>query len=1381
MAIGAGIVFNVDMSELDDYVDSKITDKKSLFSKIKNYTREPNEINPFVKLDKAYQAENDKIKDIYLKNGRLSPEQLNAYINLLRPIHATILKSFDNYAESLRTEFAKSGTNSTEQMKLDRILAEKKQALKDQLEKKIQVLNNLPHNISNVLVINGKKIPIRRTDGNQIHVVNDLDSDEMLEYLAKQNQEKIQGNQVISIESYDSAVEIFNPLDPFSSGGGRYSFNRFDSHKVNDIFKITDVPPNGYKLTISRESPDGTPRNFYEQADKDRAYLMGVAQLAQRKQYRLNLQDFPKHLHDSALRVWVDNGRSYADVDGARKGTLPPTLFDIIVRNNISHGEVKAYCNMSKKDRELLNKQIQNQGEPLSFDDTLDSPLTVADRELLGQQISLNEAEKAKNKAKPTLQKLPSDSYDDATIDRIDKLYALHLEFEQKAGYRQRMYELNDIFKNTGLSDDKDLQIVVNQMPNSVYGQYINHARKHYADQNLINSRNQVEPAHNFDGPSSLDLLGSSNKDDFYQTNKRQPYIDQYRSNLADMSKLIKLLNSDKLPQDERIAMFKALEDVSANGSIDWSRQFDFLSQMPLGRDQQNGFLMAQYFMAMKPQHRGYAYNKLDPVRQNAIFPYLPESLQIIYNPDKAKALAQILAETYNPEGTKDRQAVLMEHMLNQTSPQAKLAFVNLQTSPLPSRIQVDLWLKDIIRDPKPANYQIGYALSYCLLNSKADPVLNKRIVKNILDCSPEKASYLIGQMDPKARIKLLEIIQNEIKSIQNPRAKKRAIHYYANKLVNILNETQSPNLIKELAKNVETSANNNLSPKEELLLAIVNHSKFDNKHAFENFAEGIAQNNNKPGLITQEMIYQQMPPTQETGRGTDIANRQNLVYSKLDDAIQKQIIDKELAKAEIAYKYHPKVGAIKELLNTKKQDVDLLKAKLNEIAAKETNPNYTAKQKCKEYHANCIKLYELAEVLKASDKDLDVAAMADDKRALPKHYNKLKEVKEKLVAQSDLPETEYNKAFQELQNLDLATEVETEFKTLEKNLPIANQPSLTYLENIKGRSYSNLTPVNFQRIETEAKNYINKHQQILQSPTHSVADKCKAYLENCKELYSMLEHITASDQSPDRKNISDQQRLFPSIYKQLEEINKQYRELVDEIRRVEKDSTLDDNNRTKRINELHDKLNELTVKLRNLKLETKVTESLEQLKKELIKSGFCFYMKKEAAIHLIKQIRAKADHLPYCPESKIFYAFNEKVQKQVFNELSPETQGALIAETSNLEKKSAWLKRLPAAQAKDLYLSQAERDLSLLKLLPASHQEEIATDSSDKKLSDTDYQIFTEGLANDGKIALLKKLHQKRAVTPELIDKYRLNPQPVKEDTSDDFKNRVANMLKGG
>ena len=1361
MAIGAGIVFNVDMSELDDYVDSKITDKKSLFSKINNYTRKPNETNPFVKLDKAYQAENNKIKDIYLKNGRLSPEQLNAYINLLRPIHATILKSFDNYAESLRNEFAKSGTNSTEQMKLDRILAEKKQALKDQLEKKIQVLNNLPHNISNVLVINGKKIPIRRTDGNQIHVVNDLDSDEMLEYLAKQNQEKVQGNQVISIESYDSAVEIFNPLNPFSSGGGRYSFNRLDSHKVNDIFKITEVPPNGYKLTISRESLDGTPRAFYEEADKNRAYMMGVAQLALRRQYRLNLQDFPKHLHDSALRVWVDNGRSYADVDGARKGTIPPTLFDVIVRNNISHGEVKAYCNMSKKDRALLNKQIQKQGEPLSFDDTLDSPLTVADRELLGQQISLNEAEKAKNKAKPALQKLPPDKYDDATIDRIDKLYALHLEFEQRAGYRQRMYELNDIFKNTGLSDDKDLQIVVNQMPNSVYGQHINYARKHYADQNLINSRNQVEPAHNFDGPSSLDLLDSSNKDDFYQTHKRKPYIDQYRSSLADMSKLVKLLNSDKLPQDERIAMFKTLEDVSANGSIDWSRQFDFLSQMPLGDHQQNGFLMAQYFMAMKPQHRGYAYNKLDPVRQNAIFPYLPESLQIIYNPDEAKAIAQTLAETYNREGTKDQQAVLMEHMLNLSSPQAKLAFENLQTSPLPSRKEIDQNLKDIITDDKLANYQIGYALSYCLLNSEADPRLNKRIVNNLLHRSSDKASYLIGQMPTEARSKLLEVIQDEIASIKNPSAKKRAIHYYANKLVNILNETQSPNLIKELAQNIkqplETSANNSPSLEQGLLLAIVKHENFDNKHAFENFAEGIAQNNNKTGLIIQEKIYQQMHPTQETGRGTDIANRQNLVYSKLDDAIQKKIIDKELAKAEIAYKYHPKVNAIKELLNTKKQDVDSLKTKLNEIAAKETDLNYTAKQKCQEYYTNCMKLYELAEILKASDKDLDVAAMAGDKRALPQHYNKLKEVEEKLAAQSDLTEIEYNKAFQELQNLDLATKVETEFKTLEKNLPIANQPSLTYLDNIKGRSYSNLTPVNFQLIETEAKNYINKHQQILQSSTHSVADKCKAYLENCQKLYSMLEHIKASDQS----NISDQQRLFPTIYQQLEEINKQYHDLVDGINAVE--------------------YNELTAKLENLKLDTEVTESLEQLKKELIKSGCCFYMKKEAAIHLIKQIRAKADHLPYCPESKIFYAFNEKVQKQVFNELSPETQGALIAETSNLEKKSAWLKRVPAAQAKELYLSQAERDLSLLKLLPASHQQAIATDSSDKKLSDTDYQIFTEGLANDGKIDLLKMLHQKRAVTPKLIDKYRLNPQPVEEDTSDDFKNRVANMLKGG
>lgn len=269
-------------------------------------------------------------------------------------------------------------------------------------------------------------------------------------------------------------------------------------------------------------------------------------------------------------------------------------------------------------------------------------------------------------------------------------------------------------------------------------------------------------------------------------------------------------------------------------------------------------------------------------------------------------------------------------------------------------------------------------------------------------------------------------------------------------------------------------------------------------------------------------------------------------------------------------------------------------------------------------------------------------------------------------------------------------------------------------------------------------------------------------------ELYKLAEILRAIDKELDVEHLADDKRAFLNESKKLKEVCEklnntapsseiQYDKIFQELQGLQLDKIVD---------------KEYDTLAKELVIAEKSTQHIERIRFEL-----CPHMQQVSAVHLIKQIQALDDKKLYFPEIKAFYAFNEKVQKQVFKELLPETQALLIKETGNLTKKAAWLKRLPAAQAKDLYLSCAEQDLSLLKLLPASHQEGIASDLSGKKLSDTAYQIFTAQLANDGKITLLKKLHQNRAVDPELVNKYKLNPQPVKEDTPDPTAN-LAKML---
>ncbi|MDF2867954.1 MAG: hypothetical protein K0S11_1424 [Gammaproteobacteria bacterium] len=644
---------------------------------------------------------------------------------------------------------------------------------------------------------------------------------------------------------------------------------------------------------------------------------------------------------------------------------------------------------------------------------------------------------------------------------------------------------------------------------------------------------------------------------------------------------------------------------------------------MPLGTKNQNAFLMAQLFLAMRPNHRRLAYKELDLTRQDAIFPFLPESLQRLYDPAKAKEINQNLVNLANTYNLENETAVLICHMLEQTFPEAAQDFSSL-IGPNPSSDDIDQAVKDIIDNDKLYSAQIGHSLSYLLLHEQANLGVSLAIAKNLLSCdNSEWAGKIIGQMDPEARGKLLEIIQQDINSISDPEAKQLAIKNYADKLVPILNEIYSPNLLKELGSYMQQ----NLIPvgtpptlEPSLFLAVVNHRDFSNKFSFEKFIAGAFQKTDKKWLAIQELIHEQMDLSLEIGQGPDRVNRQQVVYGKLADNLQKKITNRLLGNAKIAYKYIFKVDATKDLLTDKEKEASFLIKNHTNIADKAVNDSYTSKDKSNEYYVSCMKLYELAEILKASDKDLDVTGLAENKRAFPDNYNKLKDIKLKLEATSELAEDEYNQAIQELQDLKLDEVVQAELNNLEKELPIAK----------------NLT--------------------------HYV---------------------------------------------------------------------------------------------------------------ERIQSELCPYMKKEAAADLIKQIHNLGDILPEFFEQKAFYNFSEKVQKQVFKELSPETQQILINQTSDLEKKAAWLESLPADKAKDLYLSQQQQELILFKMLPATHQEEIA---ADKKLDYAVYQKFTETLARNNKIVLLKKLHQKRPVAPALANEYKLDVEPAKLDIS----NSIANMSSG-
>jgi|GEM_PF-2452198 len=1036
MAIGAGLVFGVNMREIDDQIRRDFPEGRLdeyLFTKRTKFTDEPNSKNQFVKLDSDFKQKARETYNFYNNKGQLNREQLNAYIDYRGAYNETVFKVFDDYSKKLQDEYAKElqskGVADQEEKKaaLARLCENKKQQLQKEYEAELKMLRGLPMYLGDPELIIGNKLfgkRSKRTDDNVIQLAKRYNNhQEALEDISKQHQDKNSGNYSVTYDAIDSSA-------------GKYFFNEFDDPKVEINIDFKDTA-DGYSFTITQKGPNNKNRPFYNDKDRLAAFELAVAHIAKRSDYRLDLEKFPKRFREKILQAWVANGRSLADVDGPNGQRELYKGIDALVKYNLTKADLDAYVNRSEADDRLLQMQISNKGGMVTLENFV-GPISADERYLLDKQIRKNAGFTGKLK----VQKLSANDHhpalDAKTIERINDLYQKHVLLENRMAHVQKLYDIHKQLQKAKITDNKSLQTALSQLPKKRYNKYQGYCQKYYKNQGMFENNKVIRPQA-VSTPPLPDPLAYQDKDHFYRTsaNKRQGFLFQTTQRLIDL-----LLNPHITPED-RLLAFQSLDRQASNGERNWKHQLEILAQAPLGKHKEHAFMLAQLFCQLRPGHMLDAYRGLSKERQDALFPYLPAQLQRHLDLAKAKKFAK----EYNPNGNKHPDEIVIEYMLKNISPRAATAYERLSrvtpaTAPLPSVQDLVLEIEHI-NQAKFTPSQIGHVLSDLLEDPNLHENVRLAVARNLFTNSAERAAHIITQMSPAARQILIKTIN------QNIQRGSISAQDYADRLVPILNQMRSPSAIKELSRYLA----------QDLQIAIAKHPGFTDKLNFEKFISGMYSSESQQSQAKQRAVFNAIDPTQTLAG----ENRKQLAFGKLAPKTQQEISEKLLKDAKTAEEFYPQKDALRALHQNWNVELNNLKAQHDQNANLITLfPHYNAR--CHAYFQHCSDLYFLAEKIHARKNDLDVFNMDDGQRGYLQTHNNLKRIWAKIdqldkeiehKSRNGIPvdqvyyEQKYTELFNELKDLDFPAQAQTELDNLDRNLQTSQKSWYQYTSEL--------------------------------------------------------------------------------------------------------------------------------------------------------------------------------------------------------------------------------------------------------------------------------------------------------------------------------------------